>query len=119
MTYVLSFDRNTDDDQITRVEPHRNGNGSITGLDCYSGGPGSGEVLVGLAVPADSIGDGRVRIDGDCYCLPFGESDHLQRIGDDLRAVENAMRIDLIPTCTPERPDCVRCGQCESEDEGA
>lgn len=72
-------------DTITRTEPHRDGSGTIIGLDCYSGGPGSAEVLVGLATPEDNLFDGTVRIDGAVYSTPFGTMERLSAIGDDLK----------------------------------
>lgn len=69
-------------EQITRTEPHRDGSGTVIGLDCYAGG-----LLVGFAAPEDNCGDGTVRIDGSVYGTPFGTMERLAAIGDDLAAV--------------------------------
>jgi hypothetical protein len=69
--------------EVTRWEKHRDGAGRVIGLDLWTGGPGSGEVLLGLAVPEDSLGDGSVRMGAEVYALPEGVMDVLERIGDD------------------------------------
>ena len=66
--------------EITRYEKHRDGNGQIIGLDVWSNGPGSDEVLIGLACPEDEMGDGTVWMDGKVYSLPFGVAEILRRI---------------------------------------